>query len=240
VIRPGGRRVPRRPTVGRVAPEDPVDLVRRGYDALSRRYERAYPAATKYRPWLESLTRRLAPRSTVLDLGCGSGVPVSLALSLAGHRVVGVDVSEVQVARARELVPAARFHRADLATVDLAGLGLGDGSLDAVVCFYALIHVPVERHPAVLARIAGWLRPGGWLDCTLGATAWTGVQQDWLGGGVPMWWSHADAVTNRRWLGEAGFLVEHEEFVPEGDSGAVLFRARRPPAVRGRPAMMSR
>ncbi len=207
-----------------MTPEDPVDLVRRGYDALSRSYERAYPAATKYRPWLDDLAGRLAPRSTVLDLGCGSGVPVSLALSRAGHRVIGIDVSEVQVARARELVPGAEFRRADLTTADL-----DDGSLDAVVCFYALIHVPVELHPAVLARIARWLRPGGWFDCTLGATAWTGVQEDWLGGGVPMWWSHADAATNRRWLGEAGFLVEHEEFVPEGDSGAVLFRARSGP-----------
>ena len=208
-------------------PGDPTDLVRRGYDALSRTYEDAYPTATKYRPWLDDLTGRLRPDSTVVDLGCGCGVPVALALTRAGHRVIGVDISAVQVARARELVPGAEFRCADLATVDFDEAGL-----DAVVCLYALIHVPVQQHPTVLGRIARWLAPGGELLCTLGATEWTGVQEDWLGGGLPMWWSHADAATNRRWLAGAGLLVEHEEFVPEGDSGAVLFRARAGPPGR--------
>ncbi|MGW3071447.1 hypothetical protein [Kitasatospora sp. NPDC001132] len=51
--------------------------------------------------------------------------------------------------------------------------------------------------------------------------------QDWLGGGVAMWWSHADAATNRSWLVRAGLDVVHEEFVPQGNSGHVLFWARR-------------
>jgi len=42
----------------------------------------------------------------VLDLGCGCGIPV--AQELAQHfQVTGVDLSEVQIARARQLVPQA-------------------------------------------------------------------------------------------------------------------------------------
>jgi hypothetical protein len=41
-----------------------------------------------------------------------------------------------------------------------------------------------------------------------------------------MWWSHADALTYRTWLAEAELTVVREEFVPEGDGGAVLFVAR--------------
>jgi len=51
--------------------------------------------------------------------------------------------------------------------------------------------------------------------------------EDWLGGGAPMWWSHADAATYRRWIAEAGLTVEREEFAPEGESGHALFWARR-------------
>lgn len=43
-----------------------------------------------------------------------------------------------------------------------------------------------------------------------------------------MWWSHADAATNRAWMAQAGLTVEREEFVPEGDRGHALFWARRP------------
>lgn len=43
-----------------------------------------------------------------------------------------------------------------------------------------------------------------------------------------MWWSHADAATNREWIERAGLTVEREDFVPEGDGGHALFWARRP------------
>lgn len=197
------------------------DLVRQGYDALSHAYEEAFPTGTKYRPWLTDLTGRLAPGSRVVDLGCGCGLPVAAAFADAGHHVTGVDFSEVQVGRARELVPGAGFVCADATEVDFPA-----GSVDAVTSFYMLIHLPLAEQPPLLTRIARWLRPGGWFLATMGHGAWTGVDENWLGGGTPLWWSHADAATNRSWLEDAGFTVEHEEFVPEGDGGAVLFLAR--------------
>jgi ubiquinone/menaquinone biosynthesis C-methylase UbiE len=201
---------------------DPKDVVRRGYDALSARYDDAYGADTKYRPWLAELRRRIPPGAAVLDLGCGSGVPVASSLTGAGHRVVGVDISEVQVRRARERVLAAEFIRADATTVRFP-----DESFDAVVCLYALIHIPLAEQPPLLASVARWLRPGGWLLCTTGNTAWTGGDDNWLDGGAAMWWSHADAATNRQWLVDAGLTVEREQFVPEGSGGHALFWARR-------------
>ncbi|MEH0424059.1 hypothetical protein [Streptomyces sp. B21-083] len=63
---------------------------------------------------------------------------------------------------------------------------------------------------------------------TTGHRAWTGVEEDWLGGGAPMWWSHADAATNREWIAQAGLTIEREEFIPEGDGGHALFWARLP------------
>ncbi|MER7766737.1 class I SAM-dependent methyltransferase [Kitasatospora sp. NPDC096140] len=202
--------------------EDPKDLVRRGYDLLSTRYERAFGSETKYGSWIGQLLDRIPDTATVLDVGCGTGVPVARSLVTAGHRVTGVDISEVQIRRARELVPDADFIRADATALELP-----QESFDAVVCLYALIHIPLEEQPALLERIASWLRPGGWFLGTTGHQAWTGTDEDWLGGGVAMWWSHADAATNRSWLVKAGLDVVHEEFVPEGKSGHVLFWARR-------------
>ncbi|WP_432955678.1 hypothetical protein [Micromonospora haikouensis] len=94
----------------------------------------------------------------------------------------------------------------------------------------ALIHLPLPEQPRLIGRIATWLRPGGWLLATVGDSAWTGTEDNWLGGPAAMWWSHADASTYRSWLREAGLLVTAEDFVPEGASGHALFWARRPPA----------
>jgi SAM-dependent methyltransferase len=202
--------------------DDPKTLVRRGYDALSARYEEAYGSAGKYASWLDALVGSLPSAGAVVDLGCGNGVPVLRDLVAAGHRVTGVDFSAVQVSRARQLVPAATVLESDLTAVRFS-----PGSLDAVLAFYSIIHVPLPEQPALLHRIAGWLRPGGLFAATLGHEAWTGTDGDWLGGGAPMWWSHADVATNRRWLLDTGLVVESERFLAEGDSGAVLFVARR-------------
>ena len=150
--------------------EDPKELVRRGYDALSLRYDQAYGAETKYQSWISELSGRLPAGGTVLDLGCGSGVPVARALTAQGHHVTGVDISDVQIRRARELVPQAEFIRADATAVDFAS-----ASFDAVVSFYALIHIPLDEQLPLLRKVAGWLRPGGWCLGTTGYWAWTGV-----------------------------------------------------------------
>jgi SAM-dependent methyltransferase len=214
-------------TVAREAKGDHVDIVRRGYDALSARYRADDARAGEYGPWIAELLAALSGESRVLDLGCGCGVPVARDLSARGHAVTGVDVSDVQIERARRLVPAANFIRADATR-----LRLPPESFDAVVALYSLIHMPLAAQPPLLHAIAGWLVRDGLLLLSAGWRAWTGAQTDWLGANVPMWWSHADAATYRRWLTEAGFEVIREQFVPEGDGGHSLFWARR--AIPGR------
>lgn len=188
------------------ADNDPKELVRRGYDVLSSRYDEAFGAETKYAAWLTELCDHIREGGVVLDIGCGSGLPV------------GVDVSAGQIDRARRLVPDAEFIQSDAAAVEFAA-----GSFDAVVCFYALIHMPLDEQFALLNKISTWLRPGGWFVGTTGHTAWTGIDENWLGGGAAMWWSHADAGTYRDWLVRAGLTITREEFVPEGAGGHTLF-----------------
>lgn len=84
-----------------VSVADPMELVRRGYNRVAERYDEAFPPAEKYERLITDLLARLPTGSTVLDLGCGSGVPVARALVEAGHQVLGVDFSEIQIARAR-------------------------------------------------------------------------------------------------------------------------------------------
>jgi SAM-dependent methyltransferase len=200
-----------------------ADLVRRGYDALSYRYRADDAGPGEYAPWLERLLLLLPPAAAVLDLGCGCGVPVARALADAGHHVTGVDLSEVQVSRARKLVPAATFIHADATRAEF-----GDDSFDAIVSLYALIHIPLAAQPELLRRAGRWLRPSGWLLATTGQDAWTGSDERWLGGSTPMYWSHADAATVRGWIRDAGLAITSEETIPEGDSAHALFWAQRP------------
>lgn len=200
----------------------PSEIVGRGYDALSLRYRADDAAVGQYGPWLVDLQRRVSAGGRVLDVGCGCGVPVARELTDGGYQVTGIDLSAVQVKRARTLVPGATFIHGDVTTIDWPA-----ASFDTVVALYSIIHVPLAKQPALLASFANWLVDEGILLLTAGARAWTGSETGWLGGTAQMWWSHADASTYRRWLVEAGFSIISEGYVPEGDGGHTLFWASR-------------
>jgi len=136
---------------------DPKALVRRGYDLVSRAYRADDAAEGEYAEWLDLLEARVTPPAKVLDLGCGCGVPVARRLA-PRYEVTGVDLSPVQIERARALVPTATFRCADMTAMELP-----DASFDAIVCLYALIHVPLGEQPGLLGNIGRWLRPGGLL-----------------------------------------------------------------------------
>ncbi len=201
---------------------DPKAIVRRGYDLVSRAYRSDDADDGPYAEWLDLLEARVPPPAKVLDLGCGCGVPVARRLS-PRYEVTGVDLSPVQIERARALVPTATFRCADMTTITFP-----DGSFDAVVCLFAIIHVPLAEQPPFLLNIARWLRPAGLFVATVGHGAWTGTERDWLGvPGADMWWDHADAATYRRWLADAGLVVDEERFVAEGTGGHTFVVASR-------------
>lgn len=144
----------------------------------------------------------------MLELGCGAGIPLTVALA-EGRSVTGVDISAAQVDAARRNVPAATFLHADMTSLAFDG-----GSFDAVVAFYSLTHVPRDLVPPLLARIRAWLAPGGILVVTMGVEDDPGtIEEDWLG--APMYFSHFSARKNRRLVEEAGFVIDSAEVLIE-------------------------
>ena len=212
------------------------ELVRRGYDAISVAYRSDDGAAarssgedvSRYAGWVAELAGLLPAGATVLDLGCGAGIPATQELAGHGLRVVGVDFSAVQLTRAPRLVPAASLVQADM-----TALHLRPASLDAVVSFYALIHVPLIDQQALFPRIRSWLRPGGYLLAIVGADRWTGTER-YLG--ADMFWDHADTATYVRWFAAARLAPVWHRFIPEGDGGHGLIMARAAGRAPGRGA----
>ncbi|HXY47073.1 MAG TPA: class I SAM-dependent methyltransferase [Thermoplasmata archaeon] len=175
--------------------------------------------------WLRPVFRLLERGSEVLDLGCGCGIPDSQILSNR-FRVTGVDISDVQIERARRLVPKARFLRADMATVRFP-----PETFSGIVCLYSLIHVPPEERRPLIARMYRWLYPGGVVLVTTGDEVPPSSVDDRLGSNAKLYRSHADSATYGRWLSEAGFEVLRRTSIDTGEPGRALFLAQKPPGA---------
>lgn len=192
-------------------------VVRAGYDAIGEGYH-AWSHASPVRIGLvQEVLDRLVDGSTILDLGCGPGDPATRLLSQR-HRVIGVDLSMVQLQLARRLAP-----RASLVQADLSDIALAPASVDAVVSFYALGHLPAAEHRPLFGRIASWLRPGGLLLTSAPVSPGEDVEQGWLG--VPMFFGGIGAAATIKAVTDAGLVVESAREIPEdeGEGRVVSF-----------------
>jgi SAM-dependent methyltransferase len=181
-----------------------------------------------YAAWVQVLAERSPEHSPVLDIGCGCGLSATKLLA-ERFDVAGVDFSEVQISRAKRLVPAARFLCGDISAQSFPF-----ESSSAEVSSYAIIHTPLGEHSGLFGKVARWLRPSGCFLATVGHAAWTGADETYLGvAGGKMCWSHADEATNLRWIQKAGLHVHWTRFVPEGASGHTLVIAQKPPIEEG-------
>jgi SAM-dependent methyltransferase len=107
---------------------------------------------------------RIKPGSAILDLGCGAGTDLLIAAQMTGSdgRVIGIDMTESMLERAR-----ASARAMDLANVQLhhgliEDLPLADESIDVVISNGVIDLVPDKE--AVFAEIDRVLRPGGRLQ----------------------------------------------------------------------------
>jgi SAM-dependent methyltransferase len=93
------------------------------------------------------------PGELTLDIGCGEG-RMARALAAAGHRVIGVDVTEL-------LARAASHHDDPVSAVvaDAAALPFADGVADLVAWFMSLMDT--DDFAAAVSEAGRVLRPGG-------------------------------------------------------------------------------
>jgi MPBQ/MSBQ methyltransferase len=115
------------------------------------------PDTTTYDDACENLMERLLafapPEGRVLDVACGKGATTRHLLRRYAD-VTAINVSERQIARAREIAPQAKFH-----VMDATELHLADSSFDFVICVEAAFHF--DTRAKFFAEAFRVLKPGG-------------------------------------------------------------------------------
>jgi ubiquinone/menaquinone biosynthesis C-methylase UbiE len=129
------------------------------YDLTSRLYPApGYPQRAQRLRAVRAL--RLRPGDTVIDIACGTGLNFSLIAEAIGPdgRIVGVDLTDAMLARAKDRIAKAGWRNISLEQADAAEFEFPT-EVDAILSTYALSQVP--DCAVVIAHGATALAKGG-------------------------------------------------------------------------------
>jgi len=196
------------------------------YDSVAHEYADAFRDELDSKPFdralLEHVAQGLPAGSLVADLGCGPAAQVGAYVASLGHRAVGVDLSPVACSLAP--LPAAAG--------DLVRLPLRAACLDAVVCFYALIHLPRALLPRGIGEIRRVLRPGGRAVVAMHAGEGESSVRGWFGHDVDFRATFVERSELHGLLATAGFddvrVARRSPYEEEHPTTRLYATARRP------------
>lgn len=129
------------------------------FGEIAAEYQRVHGENPHELAAIAELSRRLPRGASVLDLGCGTGVPTARVLTDQGHRVLGVDTSSKMLDLARKQVPGAIFIKQDMRDAAFSA-----DEFDAVSAYFSLMMLSRSDISLVLGRVRTWLKPGGLLS----------------------------------------------------------------------------
>lgn len=134
------------------------------YNQIVRWYAEERSKSTIGIPEVRSLLQMLDKGARILDVGCGTGVPIGRYIAEQNQfSLFGIDSSAEMVARFRENLPEASVECVRIQESDFFSL-----TFDAAISWGVLFHLLPEDQEIVLAKIASALKVGGYLLFTAG------------------------------------------------------------------------
>ncbi|WP_343674523.1 class I SAM-dependent methyltransferase [Chitinophaga sp.] len=141
-----------------------------GYDSIAALYsqQRGATGSATVRAWAQSF----AEGAVILDLGCGTGIPVTKILLEAGLQVYAVDASAKMVAAFQD-----NFPDVPVECESVEQSQFFNRTYDGIISIGVMFLLPETSQRSAIAKMAAALHPGGKLLFTapLQKVAWQDV-----------------------------------------------------------------
>lgn len=207
--------------------------IKETYDALADEYAAQYTESNEplrlgfLRRLIEQIGASEQEKASLLELGCGSGVPATkfmLEIEKPQFKVTGNDISSSQLNLARRSL-AKYADRLELVEADMLSLSFPNEAFDAVSAFYSIIHLPREEQTQLVAKIQKWLKPGGFLLANFSTENFaSGEEQNWMDHEKGwMFWSSWGEEGSIKMVEDAGFELLTREIHTDADAGRFVW-----------------
>lgn len=140
--------------------EEILERMKNSYDIAGKNYSELFHDDILKHDFDQKLLFRFLNLMTndpiVCDMGCGPAAQYRGFIQAHCNRVHGVDISENNLCLAAGLYPDIHFHCNDMINTDF-----GKSSLDGIVSFYSLFHIPKSRTEDLFKEFFRVLKPEG-------------------------------------------------------------------------------
>lgn len=142
--------------------KDIAGRTQRIYEKNAGRFDAERSKVLFERPWLDRFAALLPAGGTVLDAGCGSGLPIAQHFIEQGYQVTGIDFAAPMLDMARRRFPTSCWLQADMRTLDL------EARFDGIIAWHSFFHLTPEDQHQTIPVLAKHLSPKGVLMLTAG------------------------------------------------------------------------
>lgn len=137
------------------------------YERQARHWDDVRLTSLYEKPWLDRFLSVLSPCGRLLNLGCGSGIPVAGYCLGKGYALVGVDYSKTMIELARKHYPDTDWPDADWRVQDITQLSL-TGKFDGIYSWDGFFHLSIDQQRAVLPKLSNLVKPQRAIMLTVG------------------------------------------------------------------------
>lgn len=131
------------------------------YEDVAQSWDKTRNKSLFERAWLDRMLA-VSPGRKILDLGCGSGRPISTYLADRKAKVTGIDGSAAMIEIFRKHVPEARAHVRDMRTLKMGK------RFHAILAWNSFFHLSPDDQRAMFPIFAAHARPKAALMFTTG------------------------------------------------------------------------
>ncbi|MEA4822258.1 MAG: class I SAM-dependent methyltransferase [Erysipelotrichales bacterium] len=131
------------------------EKIAEGYNKIADEYEKSRSnIGLYYSGKFNDLLPQKSCRS-ILDIGCGTGIPLTKSLVSPINDITGLDISFKMLDKAKVNVPNARFILGNILDARI------ERKFDGIFAWDSLFHIPLNNQEEVIIKVINWLNIGG-------------------------------------------------------------------------------
>ncbi len=135
------------------------------YEKHACTWDQQRPRIFFEQPWLDKFIKLLPANGQVLDVGCGTGKPITEYLLKHSFQLTGIDAASKMLEIAKSRFPQAIWINMDMRELNLTN------KFDGIISWDGFFHLNQQEQRQVLSLFAKHLSPNGVLLLTIGHQA---------------------------------------------------------------------